>query len=404
MHTLKKSELRVVRSILNLTNATRQGLARDTGLSLVKVSSLLAGLESAGHVVKQGKTASRGGRPSFIYRVNPRLGYSIGACVSPTEVRVVVADCSQGLIHEEVAPLALEADPRAHIRSVQQKLSRQVERVRSQVVPDPERVVAVGVALPGMVDTGSGVWLQGLQLTGVTHAQFARELERRLGLPVYIEDVARALAFLEKVRGIGQGTENFVLVYLGLGMGAGIVIGNRLYRGHHGIAGEIGHIVHANNDYRCSCNSVGCLETVVSAPGIIRVFRERLQAGVLSTLQRFQVEEQPLSLEDVLEAARGGDRLAQTTLFEIGQFLGDACAILIKLFNPQKLIVSGEASILKEFFAEPVQQVLQQRVLQEMLQDFQLLFADYLPSHEATGAALVALDHYLNGRLKKAAG
>jgi glucokinase len=187
------------------------------------------------------------------------------------------------------------------------------------------------------------------------------------------------------------------MVYIGLGLGTGIVINGRIYRGYHGLAGEIGHVEHADNTYRCSCNSVGCLDTVVSTAGILRVFRDRLKEGVRSSLQKTTTESgSGLSLEEILAAAEAGDRLAQSTLEEIGVFLGDACATLIKLFNPQRLIISGPGSIFKEYFDDPVQQVIRQRVLPEMLEDYQTVFADYRANHEAKGAALLALKRYLN--------
>ncbi|MBA7690861.1 D-allose kinase [subsurface metagenome] len=262
--------------------------------------------------------------------------------------------------------------------------------------------MAICLSLPGMVDTRRGIWLLGLQVSGITHINIAQILEKKLKFPVFVEDSSRSLAFLEMHTGYGKGIRNFVLVYLGLGMGTGIVFNRRIYRGFHGLAGEIGHIVHADNTFRCSCNSVGCLETVVSATGIMRVFRERLKEGVMSSLQQYYTQrEENLTLEVILEAARKGDRLAQSTLSEIGSFLGDACAVLIKLFNPQRIIISGHGAIFKDYFREPVQNGIAQQVFPEMLIDYKTVFADYEKNHEAYGAALIAAEHYWIERLKK---
>jgi predicted NBD/HSP70 family sugar kinase len=132
------------------------------------------------------------------------------------------------------------------------------------------------------------------------------------------------------------------------------------------------------------------------------VFQDRLKEGVRSSLQKTTIENGPgLSLEEILAAADGGDRVAQSTLGEIGVFLGDACATLIKLFNPQALIISGPGSIFKEYFRDPLQQVIQQRVLPEMLEDYQTVFADYRANHEARGAALLAMKCYLNKMISR---
>jgi predicted NBD/HSP70 family sugar kinase len=196
--------------------------------------------------------------------------------------------------------------------------------------------------------------------------------------------------------GAGRGLRDFVLIYLGSGVGSGVVIGRRIYRGFHGLAGEIGHIEHPNNAYRCSCSNVGCLETMISPAGILRVFRDRLAEGVISSLQR---EPGELDLPTILAAADQEDRFARATLHEIGGFLGDACAILIKMFNPQRLVVSGAGAVFHDYFAAPVDEVLHRRVLPEMLVDYRTVFADYQSYQEAHGAALAAMNRYLDRRL-----
>jgi len=178
------------------------------------------------------------------------------------------------------------------------------------------------------------------------------------------------------------------------------VIDRKLYRGFHGLAGEIGHIQHPDINYRCHCNNIGCLETMVSAPGILHAFRDRLEAGVISSLQGLRLEgRDSLSLEKILAAARQGDRLAQSTLAEIGGFLGNACATLIKLYNPQRLIISGYGSIFRDYFNDPVHQAITQYVLPDMLVDYKTVFTDYESHHEAFGVALLAMNHFLTRRL-----
>jgi predicted NBD/HSP70 family sugar kinase len=258
-------------------------------------------------------------------------------------------------------------------------------------------IVSLGIALPGMVDTRRGVWLLGLQVTGITHIELARLFEQQLGIPVIVEDAARTMTVLELYKSKGRRRRDFILLYIGMGLGSGIVINRRIYRGYHGLAGEIGHVEHAENSYRCSCNNVGCLETVVSTEGIIRMVRDRLQDGVRSSLQKNLGDEgYCLGLDDILAAAEAGDRVTQSILGEIGTFLGDACATLIKLFNPQAVIISGPGSIFKEYFRNPVQQVIQRLVIPEMLVDYETVFADYRDIHEARGAALLAMKFHLD--------
>ena len=101
-----------------------------------------------------------------------------------------------------------------------------------------------------------------------------------------------------------------------------------------------------------------------------------------------------LSLESIFKAAKKDDRLTLSTLFEIGSFLGDACAKLIKFYNPEKLLIAGEVSILYEYFKNPIDIVLKQKVNPEMLAQLNIDFQDYRPNIEAMGAALISMDYF----------
>jgi predicted NBD/HSP70 family sugar kinase len=401
MKRLSRDEIGAARAIFSLQHPTRSSIARQTRLSLVKISSILGELEKKEYIEKVGKTKTTGGRPAYIFQLKPAIGVSIGVSIAPDCFEILGIDGSKSVGIEERHPLALPADPEKHVDSIVKQVASVLKK-KIACQPDGQPVVSIGIALPGMVDSRRGIWLLGLQVTGITHINLAGMFEEQLQVPVYIEDVSRTLTVLEMYRNRGKRIRDFVLVYIGLGLGTGIVINGRIYRGFHGLAGEIGHIEHADNTYRCSCNSVGCLETVVSTAGILRVFQDRLKEGVRSSLQKTTIENGPgLSLEEILAAADGGDRVAQSTLGEIGVFLGDACATLIKLFNPQALIISGPGSIFKEYFRDPLQQVIQQRVLPEMLEDYQTVFADYRANHEARGAALLAMKCYLNKMISR---
>jgi len=128
------------------------------------------------------------------------------------------------------------------------------------------------------------------------------------------------------------------------------------------------------------------------------MFQERLQEGVRSTLQYYANGGNRLTLEAIRDAARDGDRFARTTLYEIGHFIGDACAILIKLLNPGRIIISGPVCIFRYFLNDAIYQVLSRQVFQEMLEDFKLSFADYRLNQEAYGVALFALESYFRSR------
>jgi predicted NBD/HSP70 family sugar kinase len=398
---LGHQEYSALQALFSMTTPTRIGLADTLGLSLLKTSSILTELEKHEFIIKAGKLQNKTGRPSIIYDLNASRFYSLGVSVDSSSLRIIAVDASKAIIHKEQIPLEEANDPHHYVDILVEQLDTSITRVLSDFKNQGKCICSITLALAGITDEEQGIWLLGLQVGGVRDIPLAEIMQERLGVPVFIEDKARLLAFYENTNGHGKKAENFILLYIGLGLGAGIVIGNKLYRGEQGISGEIGHIAHGNNNYRCSCGNVGCLETVVSKPGIIRVIRERLHEGVISSLQEYTKPGAPeLTIEAILEAANNGDRLAQSTLFDIGEFIGDACSIIIKLFNPSKVIISGYGAVFKEFFREPVNQVISRKVIPIMTEKYETVYVDYSPYDEAYGAALFALYRYFGMNVK----
>jgi predicted NBD/HSP70 family sugar kinase len=240
-----------------------------------------------------------------------------------------------------------------------------------------------------MVDTEKGIWLHGLQVSGITHVALGDLLGKMFGVTVVVEDVARCLAHLESLRCKPENARDLVYLYLGAGVGAGLILRTEPYYGRHGMAGEVGHLIVEEAGARCSCGNTGCLETVVSSASILGRFQRRLSEGVISSLQKYR-DGGGLSLEVIRDAASDGDRLAQSTLYELGTLLGEAASKIIKLFNPGTLIIGGPVALLGEHFFEPMRIRIEQKVIPEMLVDLAIKTAPSNPDEEAVGAACLA--------------
>lgn len=385
---LKAKEALLLQALHFLDSPTRNEIARYTGLSAVSVTSLLNDLLAAGAIRRVGKTSSRGGRPSALYKVSPHFGFTIGVSVETSSFRIVAVDSSTAVLEERQYTLALSSRAEDHLPEIVRQVSLELEKMLRADTLAGRRLLALGIAPPGMVDTAKGVWLHGLRVSGIAHIDLRDLLERTFGVPVIAEDPARCLAWRERARAGGRAAEPLVLLYLSDGVGAGIVVDGGMYRGANGLAGEIGHLHVADDGDRCPCGNVGCLEMVVSEPSILRRFRRRLGEGVISVLQRHAPDS--LDLPRILEAARADDRLARSTLYDLGLVLGDACANLVELYNPRTLLLGGPVSVLWEFFRDPVQLRVRQRVIPEMLVDLRIDAAAYEPRDEALGAAMIA--------------
>ena len=393
-------EVLLLQALHFLDSPTRNEIARYTGLSAVSVTSLLNQLLEAGAIQRVGKASSRGGRPSALYRVSPDFGFTVGISVESSAFRIVAIDSGMEILEERQYALALSSQPEDHLTEIVRQVSTELERLLTAESLAARRLLALGIAPPGMVDTAKGVWLHGLQVSGIAHIDLRNLLERTFAVPVIAEDPARCLAWRERARAGGRAAEPLVLLYLSDGVGAGIVIDGGLYRGVNGLAGEIGHLHVADDGDRCPCGNIGCLEMVVSEPSILRRFRRRLGEGVISVLQCFAAD--GLDLWRILEAAKADDRLARSTLYDLGLVLGDACAALVELYNPRTLFLGGPVGALWEFFRDPVLLRMRQRVIPEMLVDLRIDSAPYERHDEAMGAAMIA-EHYFWQRLDPSA-
>lgn len=387
----RNRDIRVLQAIFFLKTPTRNEIARYSATSPVTVTEILKRLLGSGIVEESGKLESDGGRPPVMYRLGEKAGYTVGASVEEGILHVMAIDAHHDVIQRKELPLALSADPAEHLDNILEQITSELKLLMSGRELKGRRALAIGLAPPGMVDTERGIWLHGLQVSGITHIPLRKTLEELFGLPVVVEDVSRCLAYFEAERRSPEDARDLIYLHLGAGVGAGVIIGREPYLGSHGLAGEAGHLVVDEGGIRCSCGNKGCLETVVSKAGILNRFQQRLSEGVISSLQSYRAGGKgALTLEAIRDAGAAGDRLAQSTLAEVGAFLGEACSKIIQLYNPRTLIIGGSVGILGDLLSEPTWTRVRQKVLPEMLVDLSLNFTFSQPEHEATGAALLA--------------
>lgn len=382
-----RRDFRVLQAIYFLPTPTRNEISRFTGRSPVSVTETLKRLMEAGLIERAGKTRSRSGRPSTTYHLGEKTGCSVGVSLDAVGFRVVALDARHTVVQEIEKTLTLSSNPSSHLEEIMEQLTAQLRRFLAGMELKHQRTLSIGIAPPGMVDTERGIWLHGLQVSGIAHVALGSALEKMFSAPVVVEDASRCLAFLQASRRPAESARDLVYLYLANGVGAGIIINGEPYHGGHGMAGEVGHLVVEEEGARCSCGNIGCLETVISGASILQRFRRRLDEGVISSLQQHRGD---LTLEVIREAASAGDRLAGSTLFELGTLLGDAVSKIIKLYNPRTLVVGGPVALLADHLREPMWLRVRQKVIPEMLVDLSVEIAPSQPRDEAIGAAYLA--------------
>ena len=253
------------------------------------------------------------------------------------------------------------------------------------------RVAAVGVGLPGLVSPETGRVIISSDLPSAMRGDLRAEIQKATGLPVTLENDANAGAVGEYAAGAGRGSRNMFYVTIGTGIGGAIIIDGRLWRGASGFAGEFGHITIDPEGVVCTCGNVGCLETVASAPNIVRRTRERLMRDSTSSLSRLGLSKD-FTAADIAHEARGGDDFAALMIERTGRSIGTAIATVINLLNPERVLLGGGVMDAGSLILEPIIREAGRRSFQPNFESTQIVAATLGPDAVPIGAALLARD------------
>ncbi|ANB60310.1 ROK family glucokinase [Anoxybacteroides amylolyticum] len=220
-----------------------------------------------------------------------------------------------------------------------------------------EKLIGIGMGAPGPVDGDTGVIYEAVNL-GWKNYPLKNILEVETSLPAAVDNDANIAAIGEMWKGAGSGAKNLICVTLGTGVGGGVIANGQIVRGANGAAGEIGHITSVpTGGAPCNCGKTGCLETIASATGIVRLAKEKLiTSNMDSSLRNLGT----ITAKDVLDAAKENDRLALEVTEHVFFHLGLALANAANVVNPEKIVIGGGVSKAGEWLAEQVTRYFQQ--------------------------------------------
>ncbi|CAN5305705.1 ROK family protein [soil metagenome] len=303
--------------------ASRADLARALNVSPALMTSLTKDLIGDGLLVELEHSPSQGGRPARMLGLVESAGRAIGVKLVADHVAFVEVGIDGSVLRSASEPFD------ASTSTVLADLSTLLQRFIAGGGTTP--LLGVGVGVPGTVDRqGNGV-VDSTQL-GWNQVPLGETLRRELGLPVLVENNVNALAMAERLYGVGRRHDNFLVVTIGTGVGAGIVVDGVVLRGAAGGAGEIGHIPVIENGPECSCGNQGCLEALIGEAALVRIAR---QSGVIG---------QDGGMPALRAAADAGDSAAAEVFSQAGHLLGRALAGIVHTLDPEIVILLGEGT------------------------------------------------------------
>lgn len=349
---------------------SRTELAKRTGLSLPTVSEIVADLLGSGVIEERETALSGGGRRPVLLGLKADAGYVIGIKLTETRVIAVLTDLTAGIVERTTATIT-----RDDVGTVVRAVAKVVRTLRGK-----KPVQGVGVGLAGVIDRASGV---------VRHATYsdwhdvdlAAILEKRIGLPVVVDNDVNTLVASEQWFGAGRGVSDVAVVSIGRGIGLGMVLDGRLYRGAGGGAGEFGHTKVVADGPLCACGGRGCLETLIGEPAICA----RAGTG---------------TIDEAVELARNGDQQVAGVFAEVGRILGTAVGNLVNLLNPKLIVLAGEGTRASDLFRPGFDDSLRHAVFDGLQRELEIVVDDWDDEAWAQGAAGLFLGELFQPNLR----
>ncbi|ARE74003.1 ROK family protein [Streptomyces sp. NPDC059558] len=362
---------RVVRAVRLAGSLTQAEIARATGLSAATVSNIVRELKDGGTV--EVTDTSAGGRRARSVSLSGDAGIVIGVDFGHTHLRVAVGNLAHQVLAEESEPLDVDASWADGF----DRAEALVGRLIADIGVGLEKVIGVGLGVPGPIDVESGTLGSTAILPGWAGINPRQELSQRLGVPVYVDNDANLGALGELVWGSGRGVKDLAYIKVASGVGAGLVINGQIYRGPGGTAGEIGHITLDESGPVCRCGNRGCLETFAAA------------RYVLPLLQGTHGPE--LTMERVVELAREGDPGCRRVITDVGRHIGSGVASLCNLLNPSRVVLGGSLAEAGELVLAPIRESVGRYAIPSAARQLSVLTGNLGGRAEVLGALALVL-------------
>lgn len=382
------NRLKVLEVVREQGTVSRVEIATQTGLARSTVSALVAELQRAGLVVERedlpAVSTAGGGRPPLMLSLDPEAGAVVGIHFDHGFVRVAIADLSLTLLAEGVVERDVDHDAPAGLEAA----AGLVASLMTEANVARDGLIGAGVALSGPIDRDTGQLASTSILPSWIGVDTASWLSDRLGVPVEVQNDANLGALAESVLGAGRGCSEMAYVMLSSGVGGGLILGGRLYRGARGTAGELGHVTVDESGDMCRCGNRGCLETAVGAVALTEQLRRSHGADI--------------TIERMIALAIAGDPVCRRVIADAGHTVGRVAAALCNAFNPERFVVGGELALAGDVLLDPMRQSIRRYAIPEAVEGLTVVAGALGDRAELMGALALVVgqsEQVLTGRL-----
>ena len=281
--------------------------------------------------------------------------YLLGHDIGGTKLAVVLADGYGKILHKVRRPTEAERGPEAVVASLVDMSREAMDRAALST----SDLAGIGVSCGGPLDTDTGVVYAPPNLPGWDETPLKAWLEKALSLPVFVENDANAGALAEWSFGAGRGFRHMVYMTMSTGIGGGIILDGRLYRGPNDTAGEVGHMTIVEDGPACGCGKRGCLESLCSGPSIARRAREAARKAAGSLMVELAGGDiDGITAETVMEAARRNDPAAREIVDATARYMATGLGNIVNILNPEIIVIGTILVKAGDLLLEPIRNYL----------------------------------------------
>ena len=369
----------VYRLIDEKKQISRVALAKLSELAPASITKMTRQLMAAGLIKEVAQQASTGGRPAISLTCEIEKFIFVSCKLGRNNLTIALHDIAGTKL--TTYRVALDTAPDNDV--IPFLLAQIADFIDANINTDLQRLIAIAVTSPGLIDRESGtiVYLPKHNLKDIPLGSL---LTKEFSVPAYIANHTQSLSLAELYFGAAQDCQDSVLLSVHDGVGSGIINNGKIFTNYNNQVGEIGHIRIDPLGLPCHCGSHGCLETIASNEAILKQI-----TGLINQGHETSLTIEGLTIEGICNAANSGDELAVQVLQRVSKLLGQAIAIIVNLFNPQKLLIKGEIVAAKELIFPIIEHSVQQHALGSFVPNVVINEALFQNEPSMAGVALV---------------
>ncbi|SHM99118.1 ROK family transcriptional regulator [Gracilibacillus kekensis] len=373
-HVVKKeNKALVLETIKEKAPISRASIAQVTGLNKGTVSSLVSELMDEKLINESGTGESSGGRRPVMLLLNERAGYTISVDLGVKSILGVLTDLRGNIIYEK--RIRFQND---NVDEVLHLLYTLISELKSNAPASEYGIVGIGVGVPGVVTTEGEILLA--PNLGWKRVPLRKMLSEHYQVPIIVENEANAGAYGEKVYGAGQFSTELVYASVSVGIGVGLILDGKLYKGLRGFSGELGHMTIEKDGVDCRCGNKGCWELYASEKALIEQAEKNGYHAA--------------SVDHIVEAANNGESKAIKLLEQLGDYLGVGITNIIHIFNPEQVVVGNTLQLAEKYIMPAIEKRIEKNAIGFNKNDVQLNVAKLKKHSTVMGMAAFNIEQF----------